>query len=669
MKKKTVCILLILFIVMFIGIGAISAADTNDTLLDEVSDSNIVLAEDIDNTNIVVDSSALKQVVNDTSHQSESAKGIEEINVDDSRDENHKMEVVSSASNDDLLKSDGENFLYNGKWYNDLDDAFDDAEDNNGGTILVREGTYKYTSDSDDFSITFNTATSITLQPYDSTHTVIFDAEDGDWFFKVTNKNVHLTINDITFKEGNARDGGAIEVEDGAQLTLNRCIFEGNDAHNNLAGTGYGLGGAIVVDEGSLVANDCRFINNWAGRYGGAICVEDSGSVTLKNCYFEGNTKKSGNDKVSNDFDNYDEDYDDAISWNFENCQFKGDGSLDIEVDAITKSVQITPDVSDDVNYAVLYKDGNEYDRKPCNDGDTVKFSNLDSGTYTVYMMKNWEKRYEYSKNTFKIIEPYFVLNDNDVFETLSAAVNAISSGGSGVIAVGDGIYTESANFNVQINNKVVTIKSDLDHVTFSGNSYSNFLIIGSNAKLILEDVLITGKFSDSALKFNAGSEGEISDCEFKNIQNTQNQLGNPIKAQNSNLVLNGNTFESNSKIILENTVANIDDCTFNSNIGLTGGAIYADSSTDLTITNSEFNLNQATNEGGAIYAAKLELHDNTFTGNSANLGGAVYITSQSDTLINITSCVFDSNSATNYRNLYSESLTRAFNLEFNECN
>ncbi|MEE0901263.1 MAG: hypothetical protein UIB31_01935, partial [Methanobrevibacter sp.] len=40
MKKKTIGILLII-LVMFISIGAISAADANETLMEEVSDTEI----------------------------------------------------------------------------------------------------------------------------------------------------------------------------------------------------------------------------------------------------------------------------------------------------------------------------------------------------------------------------------------------------------------------------------------------------------------------------------------------------------------------------------------------------------------------------------------------------------------------------------------------------
>ena len=431
----------------------------------------------------------------------------------------------------------------------------------------------------------------------------------------------------------------------------------------------YGWGGAIFVDESdaSIVVNNCEFIDNNAAQGGGAVLVEDGGTATFNNCYFVGN--KAGGSE------NHVQDKGSGSSHSFYNCRFIGKGSLEIVVDGPAETVYITPDVSDDVNYAVLYKNGVEYDRKPCNDGDTATFSNLEKGTYTVYMMKNSESKYEYPVNTFNIIKPFFVLDGETVFESLTDAVNAIPSGGSGVITVESGTYTGSANFNVNIVNKKVTIMpkeySPLNPVIFSPSSQqNNFILCLSGSQLTMEHITMEGRLS-CPLSIQTNKVCTISNCEFKNIKPYGDSPGQTIFAQNANLVLNSNTFESSGKMYLRNSVVNIDDCTFTSNTyygdGL-GGAIYADSSSDVTVTNSEFTANTAPNRGGAIYASKLKVNNTEFIGNGAGLGGAICIASGSNDLVEITNCVFDTNYADNgYRNIYSESTTRKINLMFNE--
>ncbi|WP_405287468.1 hypothetical protein, partial [Methanobrevibacter sp.] len=669
MKNKKIGVLLILLSVMIISITAVSAADTNGTLLQEVSDTDITTA-----------SLAVEQKDNATSLGSEAGSDVE-ISVNDNREEisSHKVESASSnskeilsASNDDLLKASSDCFYWdeNNEWFEDLRDAMDHIKNSDSkiGTIYVKGGTYTELDRTTcgDIYIHFTDAATITIQPYNKGDTVIFDGSVAvnNYLFWLDHKDLKVTFTNITFKKGHATaSGGAIEVAKG-QVTLNNCILTENEALD--------YGGAVsVADAGTFIANNCSFINNWAEDDGGAISCEDDGTVQLNNCYFEGNKKIKDGVEEDNDF-GYEDSASNPGEWIFNDCQFKGHGSLEIEVDAPNKSVTITPSVTDDVNIVVLYKDGYYYREESVAILPYAEFNGLDEGTYTVYLIKDPDKKYIYPDNTFPIIEPYFVLDDKDVFENLTAAVNAIRDGGSGVITVEGGTYTESANFNVQIRNKVVTIRPKLiseyeDTVTFSANSQSYLLDVGPNAQLILEDIVITGKFSNAALIFTSDLESSITDCEFNNIKNSQNQPGTPISAQNSKLELNGTNFDLNGQIILENTVATIDECIFTNNTGEHGGAINANSSSDLTVTSSHFICNNATTEGGAIYATNLKVEGSEFILNVAELGGAVYITDKGDSLVNITSSVFDSNVATNSRNIYSASPTRKFNLEFNE--
>ena len=197
-----------IFFNLIICVGTISASDTNDALLSQVSD-----------TNIATPSVALQD--NATSLESESGSDVE-ISVNDNNElSNKKVETSSnlnkdllSVSNDDLL-GENPNFYYNGKWYGDLDDAVDDACDNNGGTIYITARAWGY--DSAEREITISDGVSITFQPYNSGDTVIFDGQGHKyWFFKISDANAHITFNDITFRNGGdgslANDGGAIRI-------------------------------------------------------------------------------------------------------------------------------------------------------------------------------------------------------------------------------------------------------------------------------------------------------------------------------------------------------------------------------------------------------------------------------------------------------------------------
>ena len=664
-------VLLIISLVMIMSIGAISAADTNETLLEDVSDT------DIEMTSI-----AYEQEDNSTPvYQSESVNDVEEISASDTQYEVSKQKEVKaasnakgevlSASNDDVLKADTNCFYWveGDKWYEDLMTAMNaiaSSDSNNKvGTINVLAGTY--TEDDDptsdgDIEIDFDKKATITIQPFEGNQ-VIFSGEKINTYLYIVGSNAKLTFNHISFTKGKASyDGGAFEVK--GQLTLNNCILTDNYADR--------YGGAVSVYEGgTFIANNCQFTNNKAKSTGGAISCEKTGSVELNNCTFEGN--KVGDDE--NDF-GYEHGSDNPGSWEFNDCRFKGHGSLDIDVAGVTKSVTISPEVEDDVNYAVLYLNGEEYKRLLCDNLNPATFDDLDAGTYTVYMTKEWEKRYSYPGNTFTIVEPNFVLTmgeDVKVFETLKDAVNAIPFGGTGDIAVEGGTWTGSNNFNVDIVNKNVTISPKLDitglaeDVIFSSDAQNYLFSVGANGQLGMEDITVIGKFIDAALKFNTALECTITDCVFNNTFNFEDGPGTPINAENSNLGLYGSTFESNGQTLLKNTIANIYDCTFDSNQGINGGAINADSSSKLNITSSEFTTNVATGEGGAIYASNLEVHDTLFMENIAEIGGAIYITDLADSLINITECVFDTNVATTYRNIYSESITRKVNLEDNE--
>ncbi|MDO5811251.1 MAG: hypothetical protein Q4Q37_09160, partial [Methanobrevibacter sp.] len=604
--------------------------------------------------------------------------------------ENNLNNDELSATSDDLL-GENRNFCYNGnQWFEDLDDALVAAQAGGGGTIQIVARTFG--SDSDDLKLEITASSPITIEAF-TPGTVTFEGRDDYWFYLI-GENADVTIKNIIFKNGQGFDGGAIEVN--GKLTLYGCVFENNLAETQAGSNG--LGGAICVDEGSLIAYNCRFINNKAEKAGGAICSEDGGKVVLNNCSFNGN--KVNDD--TNDFSNYGSSTDEC--WTFNDCLFEGQGNLNVTKNPLERQVTISPDIEDTVDYAVLYKDGDIYARKSCKDGESATFGDdietlLEPGTYTVYMVQgdaySIKKRYNYNTQ-FTIVEPNFVLTKGeytDVFENLKQAIAAIHDGESGVIAVAGGTWTGTDNLGLYVSNKTITIMpkpeimpkpvdaSDDEPVVFLGLEESYFLSL-DYGQLIMNDINITGGFTGAALNFNYCTECYISDCAFDNIGHLSkittpypnpsvtyyvDSPGVPIYTYCTTLVLDECTFDSNRQSLFRNSTVNITDCEYTNNSGLVGGAINADSTSNLTITDSEFSLNEATIVGGAIFATNLKINDTEFTGNIAPIGGAIYITNQSDSEVNISGCVFYSNFAKNYRNIYTESATREITLMFNE--
>lgn len=89
--------------------------------------------------------------------------------------------------------------------------------------------------------------------------------------------------------------GGAMRLDLKTSVTVVDCVFTGNRAPDGGAPLfRAGAGGAIFSD-GNLTIDGCRFENNVAGRYGGAIFVNASFTLTtIRNSTFTGNSAVFG---------------------------------------------------------------------------------------------------------------------------------------------------------------------------------------------------------------------------------------------------------------------------------------------------------------------------------------------------------------------------------------
>lgn len=175
----------------------------------------------------------------------------------------------------------------------------------------------------------------------------------------------------------------------------------------------------------------------------------------------------------------------------------------------------------------------------------------------------------------------------------------------------------------------------------FTGNAANGANAVGGAIALADSDAVLIGSHFNSNTSGEDGgaiglasSSAAINSCFFDS--NTNQVEGGAIAALSSNAVIENSTFTNNGAIddaggAIYGYQANLNltGDLFGTNQANYGGAIYADTGTDLDVDDSTFTGNTAyAGSGGAIYAAsgaQLDLTHSTLTGNDSNNGGAVY--------------------------------------------
>jgi hypothetical protein len=110
----------------------------------------------------------------------------------------------------------------------------------------------------------------------------------------IDGSSVTATISRIHFKNGKTISFGGAICNVSATLSLQSCIFSGNQTTASSA-----LGGAIYTGTGTLAVNGCTFYGNSSGDLGGAI-YNDRSTLTLTGNLFYDNTATGGGDVVYN---------------------------------------------------------------------------------------------------------------------------------------------------------------------------------------------------------------------------------------------------------------------------------------------------------------------------------------------------------------------------------
>ena len=224
--KKSKIIILLLVMAMILAVSAASAADVDDS-------SDLATSQEDSVT----------------------------VEADDSSDE-----VLTTTEIETLAEpGDGDNFT-----------SLRDEINIGGRTELTLTKNYTRVSGDSDIEIdkdfTINGANTYTI-----------NANNLGGIFKVTSGHT-LTLIGVTLKNGNADNGGAVYVENGAKLEATDVIFDHNIAKEYDGGAIYTVGGEIALTDCVLDRNDVtKLENSAADNHGGAAIYAKNAVVTLTN--------------------------------------------------------------------------------------------------------------------------------------------------------------------------------------------------------------------------------------------------------------------------------------------------------------------------------------------------------------------------------------------------
>ena len=502
-----------------------------------------------------------------------------------------------------------------------------------------------------------------------------------------------LTVSGSTFKENGGLYGAGIFVA-GSDFTVSDCVFDKNTAfgkgnmtpnNNNGAAivvtdTGKDItgaitgsnftnnkaqyGGAIYICEGNIAISDSLFVNNSADVEGGAIDIDSAINnpvVTVENSKFVNNTPQAiHNSKELHlgietfaDLQNAIDLVDGILTLDSDIAMADDEAAGFVGGVAINKNIRI-----DGKGHTISAEDlGRIFS---IGEGFTVTLTNAtlingkadkggaiyNDGSLTLSDVKLSDNAADsYGGAVFNnghLVVGNSVFDSNDVLNRGSASVDY---GGAAIYNWYDGVLTVSgSNFTNNIKNykngdNLVGAITTIGNATVSGSNFVNNsgrwggAISATGAELRKNSSTLTVSntiFKDnSALYAGAvyiwGSNYNIVDCVFDN--NTAFGKGNMTPNNNNG----GALVVSQVSRFNEPITGTISGSKFTNNKAQYGGAAYFNKGF-VTITDSVFENNVATAEGGAVDFSHASVKDlvvsinnSSFVGNKAPVAGAIF--------------------------------------------
>ena len=590
---------------------------------------------------------------------------------------------VTYASGNNLVISSNEKNLINYRGtYTDLHEMINATTTTLG---LPYDITYNEAVDADNFNAGVVIDKAITIDG--NGHTI--SGNNAYRIFDITAGNVVLT--NVTLTKGNATYGGAIYVDNGGNLTTN-AIFTNNNADN----------GADIYTNGNLIVNQAKFDDD------DAVYIDALGNATISNSLFTSDKLYAINNYGTLALaDNTVK----AIS-----NQGTITSTIKVYVlDALnlfveTPDVKLYANVTDD-NYNPIKQNGFNFIINNVNvAAEFNETTLLYEADYTLPSFGYYDVNMTGTAADLEIYNATITYIAG-TFTDLQRLINKTLVGGTLELPYD---FTYNATFDgANFPNGVVIDKS----ITIEGNGYTisgnnqNVILFAEAGKVVINNVTIANGYSnsgDSAVftqtDFTIANSTVVNNTDVNNAANgaiSAVALVSDIEFNVLNTLFENNTVDNGGAAVTVvgvngKVTYTIKDSFFINNVAsinvpvpdqaVSGGAIFSLFNTVGVIDNTEFRGNKAKGQedsvpnGGAIkvqFGGTLTVSNSIFEENEASKnGGAISIQSKTGILtsIIIDTCTFTSNSAPNgaavvsSHNSGSGSVT-IINSNFNEDN
>ena len=444
--------------------------------------------------------------------------------------------------------------------------------------------------------------------------------------------------------EGNKSEnlgGGAIGATVSSKITVNNSIFKNNSSVdvNGEEGGKSGVGGAIYAYNGSTLAvNDSVFDGNSAYKNGGAIYLSDN-TTTLNNVEFMGNRASNGGAIYA---------YTDSV--------------LDIDTIEFFGNLAKGTETSSDARGGAIYMIGATLD------ADKVEFNDNHADYYGGAIDAHTNSKA--TLNDVKFIENSSINNGGAVWSYTNTQIDitGIYASGNTSGSAGGFAYTRGV-LNVYADDTFGSVfegvSSGKDGVRNAKNGGA--IYCGVSSEVGLEGVELNGLSATSGGAIYVVGNLNAKNCEF--LSNTATSGGavyieKMATIDDCNFIGNSASYRGGAINVayteaLKNEVkADIKNSQFLSNTATTGGenearrggAIYLAEYVAVSVSNSSFTENLATQYGGAIDLARgssIDIIQSDFNKNSATNGGAIW--TYLETALEISGGEFSDNTATTY--------------------